>query len=209
MEGIVFICDQGSGNCSMLGRLGVTKENPFFEVDAVRVFCLWDPPHLIKKIRNNWHSSGFTLDCWGILEDLYTYDSKQDIRLCCRLTKKHVHLPPFASMRVRFATQVLSHSVAVGIKTLAQVKQLTGQAQRNYMAAAKFCKNFDGIFNSKLLKDSHKLKSALSNVSAHFSFLEKCMEWLPRLKLVRARPGTKQIPCVEGWQHCVLENDLV
>jgi len=40
MEGIVFICDQGSGNCSMLARLGVTKDNPFFEVDAVRVFCL-------------------------------------------------------------------------------------------------------------------------------------------------------------------------
>ncbi|KAK7169962.1 hypothetical protein R3I94_000258 [Phoxinus phoxinus] len=211
MECLVFICDQGSGNRSMLARLGVTKEKPYFEVDAVRVFCLWDPPHLIKNIRNNWRSSGFTLDgdhiFWGILEDLYTYDSKQDIRLCCRLTKKHVHLLPFASMRVRFATQVLSHSVAVGIKTLAQVKQLTGQAQRNYMAAAKFCENFDGIFNcfnSKQLKDSHKLKSALSDASAHFPFLEKCMEWLPRLKLARARPGTKQIPCVEGWQHNIV-----
>ncbi|KAL0146898.1 hypothetical protein M9458_057837 [Cirrhinus mrigala] len=151
MECLVFVCDQGSGNCSMLTRLGVTKEKAYFEVDAVRVFCLWDPPHLIKNIRNNWRSSGFMLDgdriFWAILEELYTYVSKQDSRLCCCLTKKHVHLPPFASMRVRFAAQVLSHSVAVGIKTLAQVKQLTGQAQRNYMAAAKFCENFDGIFN--------------------------------------------------------------
>eukprot|EP00064_Thunnus_orientalis_P010920 superscaffoldBa00001524_g10949 len=79
--------------------------------------------------------------------------------------------------------EVQTHSVAMGIKTLAQVKQLTGQTQRNYMAAAKFCENFDSIFNSMQLKDSHKLKSALSDASVHFPFLEKRMEWLPRLKL--------------------------
>ncbi len=98
MECLVFICDQGSGNHAMLTRLGVTKEQPFFSVDGIRVFCLWDPPHLIKNIRNNWRHHGFALDgdeiTWGILEDLYAYDSRQEIRLCCRLTKRHVHLPP-------------------------------------------------------------------------------------------------------------------
>ncbi len=211
MECLVFICDQGSGNRAMLTRLGVTKEQPFFSVDGIRVFCLWDPPHLIKNIRNNWRHHGFALDgdeiTWGILEDLYAYDSRQEIRLCCRLTKKHVHLPPFASMRVRFATQVLSHSVAVGIKTLADIKGLTGQRQRNFLAAARFCENFNGLFdcfNSKLLKDSHKLKCAISDASAHFLFFDNCLEWLPRLKLVGANSSKKQIPCVEGWQQNIL-----
>lgn len=211
MECLVFICDQGAGNRAMLTRLGVTKEQPFFSVDGIRVFCLWDPPHLIKNIRNNWRHRGFTLDgdeiTWGILEDLYTYDSRQEIRLCCRLTKKHVHLPPFASMRVRFATQVLSHSVAVGIKTLADIKGLTGQRQQNYLAAARFCENFNGLFdcfNSKLLKDSQKLKCAISDASSHFAFLDKCMEWLPRLRLVGGKCNKKQIPCVEGWQHNIV-----
>ncbi len=98
MECLVFICDQGSVNHAMLTCLGVTKEQPFFSVDGIRVFCLWDPPHLIKNIRNSWRHHGFALDgdeiTWGILEDLYAYDSRQEIRLCCRLTKKHVHLPP-------------------------------------------------------------------------------------------------------------------
>ena len=41
------------------------------------------------------------------------------------------------------------------------------------MAAANFCENFDGIFNrfnSKQITDSHKLKSALSDVYAHISW---------------------------------------
>ena len=211
MECVVFICDQGAGNRAMLARLGVTKEQPYFEVDNVKVFCLWDPPHLIKNIRNNWRNRSFQLDgdeiTWAILEDLYAYDSRQEIRMCCRLTKKHVCLPPFASMRVRLATQELSHSVAVGIKTLAQIKQLKAQPQRNYMAAAQFCENFDGLFDcfhSQRLKDSRKLKSALSDVSAHFPFFDQCMEWLPRLRLIGAPPGSKQLPCVEGWQHNIL-----
>ncbi|RXN12016.1 Transposable element P [Labeo rohita] len=211
MECLVFICDQAAGNRAMLTRLGVTKEQPFFSVDGIRVFCLWDPPHLIKNIRNNWRRHGFVLDgneiTWDILEDLYAYDSHQEIRLCCRLTKKHVHLPPFASMRVRLATQVLSHSVAVGIKTLTDIKGLTGQHQQNYLEAARFCENFNGLFdcfNSKQLKDSHKLKCAISDASAHFPFFDKCLEWLPRLKLVGANSNKKQIPCVEGWQHNIL-----
>ena len=149
----------------MLARLRGTKDQPYFEIDNVKVFCLWDPPHLIKNIRNNWRNRSFQLDgdeiTWAILEDLYAYDSRQEIRMCCRLTKKHVCLPPFASMRVRLAIQVLSHSVAVGIKTLAQIKQLKAQPQRNYMAAAQFCENFGGLFdcfNSQRLKDSRKLK---------------------------------------------------
>ncbi len=110
-------------------------------------------------------------------------------------------------MRVRFATQVLSHSVAVGIKTLADIKGLTGQRQRNFLAAARFCENFSGLFdcfNSKLLKDTHKLKCAISDASAHFPFFDNCLEWLPRLKLVGANSSKKQIPCVEGWQHNIL-----
>ncbi len=111
---------------------------------------------------------------------------------------------PSASMRVRFATQVLSHLVAVGIKTLADIKGLTGQHQQNFLAAARFCENFNGLFdcfNSKELKDSHKLKCAISDASAHFPFFDNCLEWLPRLKLVGANSSKKQIPCVEGWQH--------
>lgn len=110
-------------------------------------------------------------------------------------------------MRVRFATQVLSHSVAVGIKTLADIKGLTGQRQQNYLAAARFCENFNGLFdcfNSKLLKDSQKLKCAISDASSHFAFLDKCMEWLPRLRLVGGKCNKKQIPCVEGWQHNIV-----
>ncbi|KAI2647200.1 Transposable element P transposase [Labeo rohita] len=79
MECLVFICDQAAGNRAMLTRLGVTKEQPFFSVDGIRVFCLWDPPHLIKNIRNNWRRHGFVLDgneiTWDILEDLYACDS--------------------------------------------------------------------------------------------------------------------------------------
>lgn len=207
LECVAFVCDQGAGNRAMLSRLGVSKEQPFFQVDGVPVFCLWDPPHLIKNIRNNWRKHGFSLDganiTWDVMEALYAYDSAQDIRMCPRLTKKHVHLPPFACMRVRLATQVLSHSVAVGITVLAGIKGLTGQQWESYQAAARLCENFNSLFdcfNSKELKDSTKLKCAVRDGSSHFAFLDSCMDWLPRLTLSDGK-GLKKIPCVEGWEH--------
>ena len=47
------VCDMGSPNRQLYKtRLGVSVDRPFFDVDGERVFALYDPPHLLKSLRN-------------------------------------------------------------------------------------------------------------------------------------------------------------
>jgi hypothetical protein len=60
----------------MLKELGVTPDNPYFlDHNDERTFVLYDPPHLIKNIRNNMKKHGFVLNGnlikWQYVEDLY------------------------------------------------------------------------------------------------------------------------------------------
>ena len=45
-----------------------------------------------------------------------------------KLKDKHIDLPPFSTMHVNLAAQILSHSVAAGISTLVNLKHLPESA---------------------------------------------------------------------------------
>ena len=204
---LVLVCDQGSNNRSMLRQLGVTIDKPYFIVDDIKVFVIYDPPHAIKNIRNNMKSAGFVLDnkkiSWSIIEELYRYDSKRDIRLVKKLTKSHVYLNGFGlNMRVKLATQVLSHSVAAAIETLVAIKGWEGEQKEVALATAKFCDDMDklfNVFNSKTKNSSRPYAGAITKDSNHFQFLDECLQWLPRLH-TPGNEGKTQLPCVQAWQ---------
>lgn len=128
---IIVISDQGSNNISLFEtQLGVTSDRPYFHFQNHRVFFMYDPPHLIKSIRNNLKNHGFVVNgkdvLWQHLRDFYDADSSQAVRLAPRLTRMHLDLPPFAPLRVCFATQIISHSVAAGMEVMAEWKIITG-----------------------------------------------------------------------------------
>ena len=98
----VVICDQGSNNRSVVNSLGVSVDNPTFQHNGSTIFVLYDPPHLLKNIRNNMKRNGFRVNeelvSWKYVEQFYGIDSSLPIRMAPKLTAKHVNLPPFASM---------------------------------------------------------------------------------------------------------------
>ena len=55
----LLICDQGSNNRSMIGKLGVNFKRPYFMHRLQKIYVLYDPPHLIKNIRNNLKNTGY------------------------------------------------------------------------------------------------------------------------------------------------------
>ena len=121
---MVVISDQGSNNISMFEtELGVTVKKPFFVHQEAQVFVMYDPPHLVKSIRNNLKNHGFHVDgqdvLWEHIQDFYDKDSAKPVRLAPRLTRKHLTMPPFAALSVSLATQVLSHSVGAGMTAMA------------------------------------------------------------------------------------------
>ena len=128
---LALISDQGTNNQNLFEtNLKMTREKPYFFLDDSKVFLLYDPPHLLKSVRNNFKKWGYTMDgkdvSWSHLQEFYDQDASKPIRMAPRLTKRHLDLPPFANLRVSLAAQVLSHSVAAGMAVMAQWNIISG-----------------------------------------------------------------------------------
>ena len=106
----------------MIKSLDVTPEKPFFLNEGSNIFVFYDPPHLIKNVRNNFKKHGYlwngTEILWRHVQSFFEFDNKNPVKMAPKLTHKHIYLTAFTAMRVKYATQVLSHTMASGISTL-------------------------------------------------------------------------------------------
>lgn len=118
-----IISDQGSNFSSFYSAMGVTEDRPYIELCNKRYFTLFDPPHLLKSVRNNLMKYNFLFDgktaTWSDIKTFSDKEEKLAIRTVPKLTPNHINPPPFGKMKVKLATQLLSHSVAAGIFTYA------------------------------------------------------------------------------------------
>lgn len=199
----LVICDQGSNNRRVLETLlGATVDKPYFELNEEKIFVMYDLPHLLKNIRNNLKISGFSIGeeeiSWQHIETFYKFDRMNAIRMAPKLTHRHIYVPPFAALRVKFAAQVLSHTVAAGLSTLHQLKVLPESA----IETAKFVENFDQLFNSfnsSSWTSNQKMRHAFTDTSEHKTFLRDMLKWL---RTINSNSGRK-LPCVEGWMMAI------
>jgi len=84
-----------------------------------------DPPHLLKTIRNCFNKSGqsssrlLTINgqviVWQTIKQLYHADQDQTFRRCFKLNAENVYLNSFTVMKVNYAAQVLSNTVALDL----------------------------------------------------------------------------------------------
>ena len=166
----VLICDQGANNQSMFNNLKITVDNHFIMHQSKKIYVMYDPPHLIKSVRNNLKNAGFLVEgdeiLWEHIEAFYALDSQLPIRMAPKLTKKHVELKAFTAMRVKLATQILSHSVAAGIATMCHLNILTPSAQ----STAAFVEKMDKLFNA-----STSLSKTPAETDLSFSSWESSM----------------------------------
>lgn len=136
---VATICDQGVTNLAAINRLlEETKakylrnnedyNGGFFEVRNVAIVPLFDPPHLIKGVRNNLITKNlkFKMDGkerlakWCHIEDLFQRGpSYRGIKLLHKLTAEHVVPSMIPKMRVKHCTQVFSKSVGVTLGSMA------------------------------------------------------------------------------------------
>ncbi|CAH1712291.1 unnamed protein product [Aphis gossypii] len=129
VEVLGITSDGASNNRTLWNVLGVSGKlnqlqnsfvNPFD--NTRRVFVFSDVPHLLKTIRNRLHAKKTLQICptlspiqWKIYENVFEIDSKAITRVCPKLTKNHFQLDNFSKMKVKYASQVFSKSMADGI----------------------------------------------------------------------------------------------
>jgi len=121
----VIVSDQGSNFQSLVSELGITPQKPYFYHKGNRYFYMYDPPHLLKSVRNNLSKYTFQFGnkkaTWDVIKEYYKIDVTQKYRLTPKLTDNHIYLPPFSKMKVKWAAQVLSKSLAAALETHAKV----------------------------------------------------------------------------------------
>lgn len=201
------VSDQGSNFYMLCNLLSVSVDKPFFEYNGKPYFYLFDPPHLLKSIRNNLQKHVFEFGdkqqaLWAHICQLYDIDSAQHYRLAPRLTKQHVDLPAFTSMRVKLASQVFSYSVSAAIHTHSDADPPTLPPEAS--DTAEFCNILNNLFdsvNSLHFTSKNKYQCAISNTSCHIEYYQYMIDWFSSLKVINSsgKVITSKIKCIKGW----------
>jgi len=198
------ICDMGSCNQKLFNSLGVTPENPFFFFQGRKILAFFDPPHLLKCVRNNLHAHDFVVNgdvvSWRYIRKMYDAEtdpskSSFSMRLAPKLTDRHIFLPAFSKMKVSRAAQVLSQSVYAALLSYI----CSGEVDRRGMPTAHFIRKMDSlfdIFNSSGRFDRKLFRQALCDDSPSLKFLREMQSMFSSLTVLGLK---QQPPCIKGW----------
>ena len=135
---------------------------------------------------------------WGYIVEFFNMDSRNSVRMAPKLTPAHIKLTGFSKMRVKYATQVLSHSVAAGISTMVTLKALPPEASETALFIERIDQLFN-TFNSRLKSSNQKMRHAMSETSGHRQFLEDTLEWMSTLHSRSSKP----LPSISGWKIAI------
>lgn len=173
--------DGPAAHLSMANQLGavIKPDDPDPRIgksfDLPYLVVLFDPPHMIKLVRNALASLkclclGSGKISWHFFEELYKLQYETGLHLANKLTKGHVDWQS-KKMKVSYATQVFSQSVATALdycRDVLKLPQFKGSEE-----TAEFCRKMDRIFNvmnSSKKFENHDFKSAITS--------ENKEEWL-------------------------------
>ena len=105
-----------------------------FTIDGMEIIPIYDPPHLLKGMRNNLLNKNLrivrefdgkkeTIDAsWNVIVAVYLLDKQSTVARQLQLTEEHVIVDKIHKMRVKHAAQVFSNSVAGYIETATRNK---------------------------------------------------------------------------------------
>lgn len=165
--------DQSAVNRKCYSLLGVNTETPYFLVDDVKVWALFDVPHLIKSARTTFMDHSMeSLDgkvSGEIIRKCYNKDKMTTTKTFPKLTDAHLYYDTFQKMRVNLAVQLLSESVASGLESMTSVGVLK-QDDKVVKATIGFVRNFNVLFdllNASSVDDPNPNKQGLSSKNIH------------------------------------------
>lgn len=205
----LFISDQGKNFCSFYTLLGLTIDRPFFRILDQPIYFLFDTSHLIKSTRNciqNYKNAinfkNFKID-WNDIVHFYNIDSTMSVRCCPKLTRSHIYPNNREKMRVKYATQVLSNTVAAGLNTLYSSGKIDpGKAitMSNTSEFVLFFNNLFDLFNSSNRNERPVFGTFRGSIS-QMEFLDEASTIVSSIK-VFDRSGkhiTNKFSFLKGW----------
>lgn len=179
-------------NRSMCEGLGASFDAnniiPFIEIDNENFLIIFDPPHMLKCIRNSlgkyrqFHSNG-KLISWRYIERLETYRVNNNF-VSHKLTKAHIQWNK-NQMNVRLAAQTFSRSVANSIDYLRNEEHVMFSNSAETIKFISCINDLFDIFNAKHSDSTSKFRRGLSSDSATeiFDFLNYASDYIKSLRI--------------------------
>ena len=90
-----IVCDQASSNNKSAYKILKYSENDWFlNYNSSRIYLLYDPPHLIKSVRNTLLKRDIECEdgivSWDCVKDLFNIEKQKSTKMCHKLTLCHV-----------------------------------------------------------------------------------------------------------------------
>lgn len=206
-----IVSDQGSNNRAAYSSLGGTKQTPFFFLNSKKIYFIFDVPHLIKSLRNNFSNIKLEFRVnektvnWKDVSNTFEIDQKSlSARSLLRITHKHIWPNTFEKMRVKYAVQVFSKSMSAAILTAHATGELNSITA---VDTAIFLRKVNDIFDcldARTIRDSNPLKRGLSIFKEQpAQALRDAIEYFSNLEILENGKTRSNIYCVGGFQWTI------
>ena len=163
------------------------------------MYVIYDPPHLMKNVRNNMLRYDIIVGNDVILFDyittLFNLEQASVLRFEPKLTKTHIEPNALKRMNIKLATQVLSHSAASAIRVYTVLDELPTDGN----ATADFVERVNRLFD---IMNSNKRKT---NNKCTRPLILKSVEQMNELKsFTNWAIQNKNLPLSNRLCHCMM-----
>ena len=201
-----LVSDIGSNFQKLVKEMGITPEKPWFIHKGKKLYYIFDPPHIIKAVRNNLMKYDYHFEnkvaSWRDITAIYEFDSKNSIRCCPKLTNTHISPHGFQRMKVKLATQVMSHTLSAAMLMAVSGGLLPPSAAGTAELVANFDKIFDSL-NSTSLKSHKPHNRPITAESDHCQFMNEMRTFVKGITVINPTTGkdvTSQLKCLKALE---------
>ncbi|KAL0820225.1 hypothetical protein ABMA28_006146 [Loxostege sticticalis] len=217
---VASVCDQGTNNRQALKilinesrgiflRRGEEYKENIILINDQEIVPLYDPPHLLKGMRNNLINKNLIYVKEGVAQtakwthlDLLHKENPgyKGIRLIPKLSENHINPIKMNKMKVKFASQLFSRTVASNMGYLADKKILPIECKET----ADFLLFMDEIFDSVngsfgKNKNAKPLLGPVTPNSAHHQTWAEGIAIFKSMKFVTSSGKKETVPTIDNW----------
>lgn len=209
---IATVCDQGPTNCGALSQLkkksNLSPDANYFCENSSTIYIIFDVPHLIKSIRNNFFDAG-TMEMdgkrakWQHLRD--AQDINQGMLYFHKITPTLLDPKLKMKMKVKYAAQTLSNTFAAILNMIAE-KHVGTEYSREIEQTSHIVRELNKLFDftNGPARPKDIIKGQRENVSKRTNHLEvwnTFLEKIPTIKFLKNDSTLRQknVRCVQGY----------
>lgn len=192
----------GKNKLAMI-MMGASEEEPWIYIDEIKIYTIFDVPHLLKSLRNAILKYILLLPHglqvkFQYIKDFIELDMQMRPRIAKKITKTHLDPNNFEKMNVELAGQLFSSTVAVGVLVYAMLGGLPPDAVTtgNFLELINnlfdSCNGIDHIENP----EEEQYKCAVSENSHHITLWDKMDEEMANWHFV----GSKNLQFPQNWR---------